>query len=213
MQVRCTNEYKQDMIRALIFDYGNVLSRTLDPRPRAAWEKRLGLAAGALQRVVHNETSWVEAQCGRLPVEAYWIDVGQRLGITPRETACLRTDFYRADCRNDELVAYITQMRSVGLQTAVLSNFSAELRDFLDQHHLSQHFDQIAISAEIGAMKPAPKAYQEVLRMLDLPAAACVFIDDQSVNIGAAQALGMHGIVFRDNPSCMAQLNRLLAIP
>lgn len=201
------------MIRALIFDYGSVLARTLDPRPRAAWEKRLGLEAGGLQQVVHNNTSWVEAQCGRLPVAAYWIDVGQRLGLTPQETDRLRNDFYRADCRNDELVAYIARMRSAGLQTAVLSNFSVELRFFLDQHKLLNHFDQIAISAEIGIMKPAPKAYQEVLRMLDLPAATCVFVDDQPVNIEAAQALGMHGIVFRDNPSCIAQLNRLLATP
>jgi HAD superfamily hydrolase (TIGR01549 family) len=201
------------MIRALIFDYGSVLSRTLDPRPRATWEKRLGLEAGELQRVVHNDTSWVEAQYGRLPVEAYWIDVGRRLGLTPQETGRLRTDFYRADCRNDELVTYIAQMRSAGLQTAVLSNFSVELRIFLEQQDLLQHFDQIAISAEIGVMKPAPKAYQEVLRMLDLPTTACVFVDDQPVNIDAAQALGMHGIVFRDNPSCIAQLNRLLAIP
>lgn len=199
------------MIRALIFDYGSVLSRTLDPRPRIAWEKQLGLEADGLQQVVHNDTSWVEAQCGCLPVEAYWIDVGQRLGLTPQETSRLRTDFYRADCRNDELVAYIARMHSAGLQTAVLSNFSVELWILLDQHHLLQHFDQIAISAEIGVMKPAAEAYQEVLRMLDLPAAACVFVDDQSVNIEAARALGMHGIVFRDNPSCIAQLDRLLA--
>jgi FMN phosphatase YigB (HAD superfamily) len=49
--------------------------------------------------------------------------------------------------------------------------------------------------------------------MLDLPAAACVFIDDQPGNIDAAKALGMQGIVFRDNPSCIAALTRLLATP
>lgn len=206
-------ERGEAMIRAVIFDYGSVLSRTLDPRPRAAWEKQLGLEAGALQQVVHNDTSWVEAQCGRLPVAAYWTDVGRRLGLSPQETEQMRIDFYRADRRNDELVAYIDQMRNAGLQTAVLSNFSAELRVFLAQHDLLHHFDQIAISAEIGVMKPALTAYQEVLNMLDLPAAACVFVDDQPVNIDAAQALGMHGIVFCDNASCIAQLNRLLATP
>ncbi len=135
----------------------------------------------------------------------------KRLGLTPQETAQMRTDFYRGDCRNDELVECIAQMRTAGLQTAVLSNFSEELRVFLEQYALLHHFDQIAISAEIGVMKPAAKAYHEVLTMLDLPAAACVFVDDQPVNIHAAQALGMHGIVFRDNPSCLAELDRLLA--
>lgn len=199
------------MIKALIFDYGNVLTRTLDPRPRAAWEKQLGLQAGGLQQAVHNDTSWIETQCGRLSVEAYWIDVGERLGLMPPETDRMRTDFYRADVRNDELVAYISQMRGAGLRTAVLSNFSKELRGLLKQHDLLRHFDQIAISAEIGVMKPAPQAYHEVLTMLGLAAADCVFVDDQAANIRAARAIGIHGIVFRDNPSCIAALDRLLA--
>ena len=201
------------MLKAMIFDYGSVLTRTLDPQPRADWENHLGLEPGGLEQTVHNDTSWIEAQCGRLSVEAYWTDVGKRLGLTPQETDQMRSEFYRGDHRNDELVDYIDQMRSAGLQTAVLSNFSVELRMFLQHYALLDHFDQIAISAEIGAMKPSAQAYQAVLAMLDLPAAACVFVDDQPVNIDAAQALGMQGIVFRDNPSCIADLTRLLATP
>ena len=201
------------MTRAVIFDYGSVLTRTLDLQPRAAWEEQLGLEPGGLQQVVHNGTSWIEVQCGRLPVAAYWLDVGQQLGLKPNETARMRHDFYRGDKRNDELVAYIDQVRAAGLRTAVLSNFSVELRGFLEHHILLNHFDRIAISAEIGVMKPSAKAYQAVLAMLNLPAAACVFVDDQPGNIKAAEALGMQGIVFRDNPSCIAELTRLLAIP
>lgn len=201
------------MTRAVIFDYGSVLTRTLDLQPRAAWEEQLGLEPGGLQQVVHNGTSWIEVQCGRLSVAAYWLDVGQQLGLKPNETARMRHDFYRGDKRNDELVAYIDQVRAAGLRTAVLSNFSVELRGFLEYHILLDHFDRIAISAEIGVMKPSAKAYQAVLVMLNLPAAACVFVDDQPGNIKAAEALGMQGIVFRDNPSCIAELTRLLAIP
>jgi FMN phosphatase YigB (HAD superfamily) len=148
--------------------------------------------------MVHNDTSWIEVQCGRLSVEAYWLDVGQQLGLKPKETARIRSDFYRSDKRNDELVAYIDQVRAAGLRTAVLSNFSVELRGFLKHHTLLDHFDRIAISAEIGVMKPSAKAYQ---------------VDDQPGNINAAEALGMQGIVFRDNPSCIAELTRLLATP
>jgi epoxide hydrolase-like predicted phosphatase len=198
------------MMRAVIFDYGSVLARTLDPHPRAVWEEQLGLEPGGLQQRVHNDTSWIEVQCGRLSVEAYWCDVGQQLGLKPPETARMRNDFYRGDKRNDELVAYIDQVRAAGLRTAVLSNFSKELRSFLEHHTLLDHFDQIAISAEIGVMKPSAKAYQAVLAMLDLPAAACVFVDDQPGNIDAAEALGMRGIVFRDNPSCIEELTQLL---
>ena len=50
-----------------------------------------------------------------------------------------------------QLVAYIAQMRGAGLRTAVLSNFSKELRELLKQHDLLRHFDQIAISGVFGA--------------------------------------------------------------
>ena len=208
-----TTERTTIMMKAVIFDYGSVLTRTLDPQPRAAWEEQLGLEPGKLQQIVHNDTSWIEVQCGRLSVEAYWLDVGQQLGLKPQETARMRSDFYRGDKRNDELVAYIDQVRAAGLQTAVLSNFSKELRDFLVHYTLLDHFDQIAISAEIGVMKPSAKAYQAILAMLDLPAAACVFVDDQPGNIDVAEALGMQGVVFRDTPSCIAGLTRLLSTP
>lgn len=203
-------ESKTVMIKALIFDYGNVLSRTLNLQPRTDWETRLGLQPGQLQRVVHNETSWVEAQCGRLSVDAYWSDIGRQLKLETPALTQLRADFYRSDLRNDELVDYIAKQHESGIKTAILSNFSLELKDFLDQQALFPHFDQVAISADMGVMKPAVQAYQVVLDMLDLPAANCVFIDDLPPNIDGAQAIGLQGVVFRDNPSCIAELTRLI---
>lgn len=198
------------MIKAVIFDYGSVLSRTLDPEPRAAWERKLGLASGGLQRAVHNDSSWIEAQCGRITVEAYWYTVGTTLGITAAETAALRTAFYRGDVLNDELVRRIDHLRAAGLRLGLLSNFSPELRMLLEQQDLLHRFDHITISAEIGVMKPNAAAYRAILDMVALPANTCIFVDDQPVNVEAAQTLGLHGIVFRDNASCLAAIDRLL---
>jgi FMN phosphatase YigB (HAD superfamily) len=57
-------------------------------------------------------------------------------------------------------------------------------------------------------MKPALAAYQKVLDRLGLAASRCVFIDDQAVNVHAAQTLGINGIVFHDNVSCRNQSER-----
>ena len=200
------------MIHAVIFDYGSVLARTLDPEPRAVWERRLGLAAGELQRIVHNDGSWIEAQYGRATVTAYWQDVGTTLGLTPDETVALRADFYLGDVRNDELMTYIDRLRTAGLCLGLLSNFSMELRELLCQQDLLSHFDHLAISAEIGVMKPATSAYQAILDMVAVTASACIFVDDQPTNVDAAQRLGFHGILFQDNRSCLAALDRLLRI-
>ena len=82
----------------------------------------------------------------------------------------------------------------------------------LAQQDLLRRFDALAISAEIGIMKPDAAAYQAVLAMMQMEAHTCVFIDDVPANVAAAQAVGLHGIVFEDNPSCLAALTRLLEI-
>ena len=199
------------MIQGVIFDYGNVLSATRDPRPRAAWEHKLGLPAGELGRRIHNDHSWVAAQCGQISVEVYWQRIAQDLHLTSDDLEQLRTDFYRGDIRNDALVVRINAMRQDGLRLGVLSNFSQELWTLLEQQGLRHYFDAIAVSADIGVMKPAPAAYHAILKMLSLPPEACLFIDDLPDNIAAAQALGLHGIVFRDSASCLVEIDQLLA--
>src|SRR4029453_9158338 len=85
-----------------------------------------------------------------------------------------------------------------GRRLGLLSNFSADLRTMLAQQDLLRPFDALAISAEIGIMKPDAAAYQAVLAMMQMEAHTCVFIDDVPANVAAAQAVGLHGIVFED---------------
>ena len=197
-------------IKGVIFDYGRVLAWTQHQEPRAAWERRLGLEPGALTRAVHNEHSWIAAQRGSITIDTLWQEVGAALRLTPADTTALRAAFYAGDVLNVELVACIDHLRALGLRVGLLSNFSADLRAMLAQQDLLQRFDAVAISAEIGVMKPDAAAYRIVLAMLEMAAHTCVFIDDVPANVAAAQALGIHGIVFQDNPSCLAALTRLL---
>src|ERR671937_87844 len=197
-------------IKSVIFDYGRVLAWTQHQEPRAAWERRLGLAPGALTRAVHNQHSWIAAQHGTISIDAHWQEVSTALRLTPADTTALRAAFYAGDVLNVELVACIDGLRAHGLRVGLLSNFSADLRAMLAQQDLLRRFDALAISAEIGIMKPDAAAYQAILAMLRMEAHTCVFIDDAPANVAAAQAVGLHGIVFEDNPSCLAALTHLL---
>ena len=197
-------------ITGVIFDYGRVLAWTQHQEPRAAWERRLGLAPGAITQAVHNEHSRLAAQRGAVTIEAHWESVGTTLRLAPTDLTALRAAFYAGDVLNAELVACIDCLRARGLRTGLLSNFSADLRGMLAAQDLLRRFDVVAISAEIGIMKPDAAAYRTVLSMLGLDAPTCVFIDDIPANVAAAQALGMQGIVYEENASCLAALERLL---
>ena len=197
-------------IEAVILDYGGVLARTVDPEPRAAWERGLGLTPGTLTATVHDERLWVAAQNGSIRSDAHWQAVGEALGLSKSQLRGLRASFYGGDVLNQQLLAHIERLRQQGMALGLLSNFSTDLRGMLEAQDLARRFDHIAISAELGVMKPDAAAYEAILGMLALPASACVFIDDLPANVAAAQGSGMHGLVFEDTASCLTALEELL---
>ncbi len=200
-------------IEAVIFDYGGVLARTVDPEPRAAWERNLGLAPGALTTAVHDQRLWVAAQNGDMSSDTHWQAVGEALGLSESQVHGLRASFYGGDILDHQLLACIDHLRQQGMASGLLSNFSTDLRGMLEAQDLVRRFDHVAISAEIGVTKPDAAAYEAILAMLALPASACVFVDDLPANVAAARALGMHGIVFEDTASCLETLQGLLYGP
>ena len=54
-------------------------------------------------------------------------------------------------------------------------------------------FDAVTLSYEVGAMKPAPVIYEDMLKKLGVPAGDCVYFDDIQENVDAGIRAGMHG--------------------
>lgn len=185
------------MIRGFISDWGNVLMRTVDIRPRMAWERRLGLSPGALADAFFGSELWDQAQRGDASVNDVWADVAQRLNLDGMNLSVLRRDFWAGDRLDEELVALLREVRALGLKTGLLSNHPTNLRRLLARHELMALFDAVVISAEEGLMKPDPAIYRLILERLGLAPEEAVFVDDWRPNVEAAQALGMTGIHFR----------------
>ena len=197
------------MRRAVIFDLGGVLLKTVDYAPRHAWDARLGLPPGSVERAAHNRAGWVAAQAGRLSIAEYWRDVAEQMGLPPEDTQQLAVDFYSGDRLDLELIDYIRMLRQNGHQVALLSNETVELRGKLGQLGILNLFDPVVISAEIGVMKPAAAAYQSVLESLGRPPQETAFVDDRLENVQGARALGIHAIRYiagMDLPAALASL-------
>jgi epoxide hydrolase-like predicted phosphatase len=198
------------MKRAVIFDFGGVLMKTIDHSPRHRWDERLGLTQGSVERVVHGSASWRQAQTGALSVAAYWADVARQLGISAADTAQLAEDFYSGDHLDAEMLALVERLCADGHPVALLSNDSPALRSKLATLGIAALFDPLVISGEIGVMKPDARSYQAALDGLRLPAFQTVFVDDMPANIAGAQALGIHGLHYTTTAALLTALEPLL---
>lgn len=181
---------------ALVFDFGGVLMKTVTQRFRWAWDDRLGLARGTVERVVHGSESWRLAQLGAISVHDYWADMAGQLRLSAQEISELEQDFFKGDQLDLGIVDFIERRKQAGQRTALLSNDSPALHGKLEMLGISTLFDPLIISADIGVMKPDARAYRHVLELLRCTPGQTVFIDDMPANVHGAAGVGMNGIQY-----------------
>jgi epoxide hydrolase-like predicted phosphatase len=197
------------MLKAVAFDWGGVLMRTVDASGRRKWEQRLGLPRYTVDRVVHGSRSWKQAQSGIISHEEYWADVAEQLRLDKDELAEFRCDYFSGDQLDQEMMQFVRELRP-DIKTALLSNASPRLRELLDRLQVTDAFDVIVISGQVGVQKPDPEIYRILLERLGLAAHETVFVDDFIENIEAALRLGMATLHFRAGMDWRDELERLL---
>lgn len=212
--------------RALILDFGGVISRTLF-ETHDLTERALGLPTGSLDW--HgpfdpaNDMLWQRMQADKITERDYWLERTREVGALLGEKWTEMSQFVRA-ARGAEPDAVIrpefreaiATCKAQGVRLAILSNeldlfYGADFRDKLP---FLADFEVIVDATHTGILKPDPRAYRETLDRLALPASACVFVDDQARNIAGAKAIGLPCVHFNvAHPGdSYAQALRLLAI-
>jgi putative hydrolase of the HAD superfamily len=72
-------------------------------------------------------------------------------------------------------------------------------------------FDVVVDSCEEGIRKPDPEIYLRTAERLFVEPNQCVFLDDSAVNVDAAKAVGMRGVVVGpDIDAAIAELDAVL---
>ncbi|MGA7339675.1 MAG: HAD family phosphatase [Terracidiphilus sp.] len=185
-------------LRAVVFDFGMVLTGSPDPAAHAELLRITGLAAERLERLY-----WADRHAydeGKLNGLAFWQKIcgeaGLRLGAAAIEELNL-WDARMWTTQNPAMVAWQLRLKERGLQTAILSNMGDAVHaNIAREFAWLARFDVLVWSYELGIAKPDAAIYRYTLKKLGTRPEETLFIDDKPVNIEAAQALGMKGIVF-----------------
>jgi putative hydrolase of the HAD superfamily len=112
---------------------------------------------------------------------------------------------------NEPLFAYYRALQARGIRMALLTNNVREWEPlWRSKLPVDEVFELVVDSGFVGMRKPEPGIYALTLERLGLPGSACAFVDDLAVNVEAARAAGMHGVLFRDTDQAIAELDELL---
>jgi epoxide hydrolase-like predicted phosphatase len=199
------------MIKAVIFDFGRVISA---PKPASlfrGYENELGLRPGMLNRIMFASDAWQEVLVGRKTSDDYWREIGPMLGLRSAEAiADFRRRYHEDEAINRPVLEVIRRLHG-HYRLAVLSNSPAGLADWLADWGMLDLFDVVICSGDEGMVKPDPAIFRLVLERLGVRPREAVFIDDSSGHVEAGRALGLHAIHFTMPEALVAELDNLLA--
>jgi 2-haloacid dehalogenase len=197
-------------VDAVVFDVGNVL---IDWDPRFLYRKLFGGDETAMEWFLANvcTNAWNEQMdAGKLFAEA----VSELKATWPEHAAYIEAFDTRWSemlaAPNHDTLAIVKALRGAGYPLYALTNFSAEkLAVTRTMYPLFDDFDGIVVSAEERCIKPDPKIYRILVTRYALTPERCVYIDDRSVNVDAARAIGFVGLVYRDADTLRKDLRDL----
>jgi putative hydrolase of the HAD superfamily len=189
---------KSSSIRAVIFDYGEVLSR-LAPLNRFA--PIAGILKITPERLVQGYMqNRLDYDRGDLTAAQYWSGFARETGVTLSDSQVEELD--ELDCGlwwdlDPEILDWVARLRDGGIKTGVISNmFIGLARQIRQRAPWLDRFDNYTFSAELRVTKPDPAIYRHSLRQLGVNAHEALFLDDREANVAGACALGMEGLLY-----------------
>ncbi len=197
-------------IRAVILDFGGVLLHVTNPAAHQALARELGIPLQVLHFQVFEGPLSMAAQRGEITPRALWEGLAEQWGLPRDQADDLAWRFWQGVGVDTALVTWLRGLRP-RYRTGLLSNAWLDLRDLLRHTGILDAFDALVISAEERLMKPEPAIYRLMLQRLGVAAAEAVFVDDRAENVAGAQALGMHGVLYRHRDQAIAEVEALLA--
>jgi putative hydrolase of the HAD superfamily len=197
-------------VKAVLFDYGMVLSGQPDP---AAWA-RMRSITGLREEDLHREY-WAHRHAydrGDLNGQTYWhtAAAGAGIALTPDQHAAL------IDADNDlwgqpnpPMIAWVQGLQRAGIPTGILSNIGDAMETGLRARcPWVEDFDHHTWSHTLNLAKPEAAIYHHAAQGLATPPENILFIDDRADNIAAALAVGMQAIQYSTHDAFEQEMHR-----
>jgi len=185
-------------LRAVVFDYGIVLTGPPSAEAWAAMKQITGLGEERFQSLFWADRPAYDE--GKLTGFAYWQKLVRDAGLALAPDKIEELNQWDArmwTTENPAMLAWQLALKRRGLLTAILSNMGDNVLASVEREFKWIHrFDELVWSFQLHMAKPAPAIYLRVLGDLCVRPEEALFLDDKLVNVEAASALGIRAIQF-----------------
>jgi putative hydrolase of the HAD superfamily len=195
-------------LRAVVFDYGMVLTGPPEPKAHSELVRITGLTSDRLDHFY-----WADRHAfdeGKLNGLDYWRKVTGDAGLALDDEAIEALSLWDArmwTTQNDAMLAWQPMLKQRGILTAILSNMGDTVLANMQRELLwLDRFDVQVWSYQLRMAKPDLAIYEYVLKQLGTRPDETLFLDDKQVNIDAANAVGMRAVLFTDVDHLRADL-------
>jgi putative hydrolase of the HAD superfamily len=195
-------------VRAVVFDYGMVLTGLPDAAAHDALERITGLSTERLDSLY-----WIDRHAydeGKLTGLEFWQKLVRDAGLSlsPQQVEELNLwDARMWTTENPAMLAWQLKLKERGILTAILSNMGDNVHANMEREfRWLSRFDVLVWSYQLRMAKPDPAIYRHTLKELGTPAEETLFLDDKLVNVQAARELGMNSLVFTNVEQLRADL-------
>jgi putative hydrolase of the HAD superfamily len=197
------------VLRAVVFDYGMVLTGLPDREAHAAMMRLTGLQLDRFESYYWADRHALDE--GKLTGFAFWQKLLHDAGLKRGEAEIEELNQWDArmwTTQNPAMLDWQLRLKASGLLTAILSNMSDNVLARIEREFAwIDRFDVLVWSFQLHMAKPDPAIYWHTLKELGTEPGETLFLDDRLVNVEAARALGMKAIHF----STVEHLRRDLA--
>lgn len=197
-------------IRAVLFDYGLVLSGPPDPVSQRRMEAILGTTHSELHAAYWRHRD--NYDLGALNGADFWRTVGAELRhpLNENELAeLLQADVGLWTQPNQSMIDWAAALQSAGVTTGILSNMGDAM-----EAGIARRFPWLAgfthrtFSHSVGMMKPDERIYRHAIADIGEPAEAILFIDDRVENVEAARVVGLQAIQYASHEDFVREFLR-----
>jgi len=194
------------MIKAIIFDFGGVLTESGQLETLAEnFGKKINKDPKNIYAIIRKH--WEIAKIGTISTALFWEYVAREIGCNEKE---LREYFtkYNRDQINKSVLDYIKTLKGKYILAILSNHVNHDFDEILDNPE--KLFDYIITSANVKMKKPDLEIYKKAADILNVQPKNCIFVDDMERNIIAAEEAGMKGVLFTNFREVKKKIEELL---